>query len=69
MHWKTRHAQSFASETSFVDGNPSSHGIGNFRFATATISSTTTRFFPLNIRNNKRFIVFLFPYHIFVTKV
>jgi hypothetical protein len=43
--------------------------IGNFRFATATKSGTTTRFFPLNICYYRLFIVLSFAYHIFIATV
>jgi hypothetical protein len=43
--------------------------IGNFRFATATKSSTTTRFFPLNICYYRLCIVLSFAYHIFIATV
>ena len=43
--------------------------IGNFRFATATKSGTTTRFLPLNICYYRLFIVLSFAYHIFIATV
>jgi hypothetical protein len=41
---------------------------GNFRFATATKSGTTTRFFPLKICYCRLFIVLSFAYHIFIAR-
>ena len=43
--------------------------LGNFSFATATKSSTTTRFFLLNICYYRLFIVLSLAYHIFIKTV
>jgi hypothetical protein len=43
--------------------------IGNFRFATATKSTTPIGFFSSNIWNPKRLIFFYFTFCIFLTKI